>query len=227
MDTQPINDQSPSPIEHPPLTNDHSCLRRGCSWSAGCGLFLIAALAFAAWFFSTPSAELRATLPQHFPNSIPIYRFDERDGITYLSGARFNQPFFKELTAFKLAVGKLLIQAHLLDANQLLVFNNETFAYNNVTLQWLKQFIKTPAGSQSDTVDMVWDNVNGSPAIVSKFYKQNFDTQDFFYVEALEQGQVRVINFNKKTIEGKITITPDTRNANQTAHIELYIQYLP
>ena len=95
MDTQPLNDRSPSPIEHPPLMHNRSCLKRGCGFSLGCSLLLISVLAFLAWFFSNPSAESRATLPPSFPNSIPIYRFDEREGITYISGNNFNKPLYK------------------------------------------------------------------------------------------------------------------------------------
>ncbi|KKU08006.1 MAG: hypothetical protein UX10_C0003G0016 [Candidatus Magasanikbacteria bacterium GW2011_GWA2_45_39] len=227
MDTQPINDHSPAPIEHPPLTNDRSCLRRGCSWSFGCGLILVAALALAAWFFSNPSAELRATLPQNFPSSIAMYRFDERDGITYLSGARFNRPWNKRLTAVKLAVGKMLTIIHILNPNDLLVSNDQTFAYKDVTFEWLKTFLKKENTGVTDTITIVWDGLDAAPQTISKFYKQNFDAQDFFYVETLNADQTRTITFSKKTIEGKINITPDPKNPNTTPHAELRIHYIP
>lgn len=227
MDTQPINDRSPAPIEHPPLTNDRSCLRRGCSWSFGCGLILVTALALAAWFFSNPSAELRATLPQNFPSSIAMYRFDERDGITYLSGARFNRPWNKRLTAVKLAVGKLLTTIHILNPNDLLVSNDQTFAYKDVTLEWLKTFLQKENTGVADTITIVWDGLDAPPQTISKFYKQNFEAQDFFYIETLNADQTRTITFSKKTIEGKINISSDPKNPNVTPHAELRIHYTP
>ncbi|MBI5230490.1 MAG: hypothetical protein HY981_04295 [Candidatus Magasanikbacteria bacterium] len=227
MDTQPINDHSPAPIEHPPLTNDRSCLRRGCSWSFGCGLVLVAALALAAWFFSTPSAELRATLPQNFPSSIAMYRFDERDGITYLSGARFNRPWNKRLTAVKLAVGKMLTTIHILSPNDLLVSNDQTFAYKDITLEWLKTFLQKENMGAADTITIVWDGLDAAPQTISKFYKQNFDAQDFFYVETLNADQTRTITFSKKTMEGKIMISLNPKNPNITPRVELRINYTP
>lgn len=227
MDTQPINDRSPAPIEHPPLTNDHSCLRRGCSWSMGCGLFLVAALALAAWFFSNPSAKLRASLPSDFPASIAIYRFDERDGITYLSGNSFNRPWNKRLTAVKLAVGKILTKIRALNSDDLLVVNDKTFAYKDITVARIKTFLQKEDDKEPSTVTIVWEELDAAPATISKFYKQNFDAQDFFYVETLNADQTRIITFSKKTTEGKINISPDSKNPNKTSHVELRIHYTP
>lgn len=227
METQPLNDRSPAPIEHPPLMHNRSCLRRGCGFSIGCSLLFISTLAFLAWFFSNPSAESRATLPPSFPNSIPLYRFDERQGITYISGDNFNKRWYKDLTALKLIVGKILIDFHLFNPNELLVFNDQTLAYKNASLSWIKEFLKNKNIPQANTVTILWDYLNVPPQVVSKFYKQNFDTQEFFYVEMLTTDQTRIINFNKKTIEGKIIITPNLKNQNQTTHVELRIHYTP
>src|SRR3989338_11050640 len=68
---QPITpDTKPALIEEPPLINQKSCLRRGCSLLFSCSVLAVIVFLLIGWFWSEPGAPRLAALPNNFPTDI-------------------------------------------------------------------------------------------------------------------------------------------------------------
>lgn len=220
---QPITpDTKPAVIEEPPLKNQKSCLRRGCSWLFSCLALAVIVFLLIGWFWSEPGAQRLAALPANFPADIPLYKFEERAGIYYL------QSIYKDTTFQRLArVPKLTLNYILFKINRELVpetINEKGEVVTGRRMDWneLRNILqKSPSKSAADTVTITWEKIDDNEMDIYKFFEKNLKKQDYTVTMLSKNTD---LNFQKEKVTGRLTIAKSEEQKN-TIDFSLRVDY--
>lgn len=220
---QPITpDTKPAIIEEPPLKNQKSCLRRGCSWFFSCSVLAIIIFLLIGWFWSEPGAQRLAALPNNFPTDIPLYKFEERAGIYYL------QSIYKDTSFQRLArVPKLTLNYILFKINPELVpetINEKGEVSHGERLNWSELgniLQKSPSKISQDTVTITWEKIDDSEIDVYRFFEKNLKKQDYTVTMLSKNTD---LNFQKEKVTGRLTIAKSEEQKN-TIDFSLRVDY--
>ena len=220
---QPITpDTKPALIEEPPLINQKSCLRRGCSLLFSCSVLAVIVFLLIGWFWSEPGAQRLAALPNNFPTDIPLYKFEERAGIYYL------QSIDKDTTFQRLArVPKLTLNYILFIINPELVpetINEKGKVAVGERLNWneLGNILqKSPSKISVDTITITWEKIDDKEIDIYKFFERNLKKQDDAVTMLSKNTD---LNFQKDQVSGRLTIAKSDEK-NNTIDFSLRVDY--
>lgn len=207
-----ISDAKPAPIEEPPLKNQKSCLRRGCSWLFSCALLAVIVFLLIGWFWSEPGAQRLAALPANFPTDIPLYKFEERAGIYFLPSINKDTTFQRLARAPKLTLNYILFKI-----NPELVpetINEKGEAVPGERLNWneLGNILqKSPSKSAVDTVTITWEKIDDREIDVYRFFEKNLKKQDYAVTMLSKNTD---LNFQKEKVTGRLTIAKSEEQKN-------------
>lgn len=220
---QPITpDTKPALIEEPPLKNQKSCLRRGCSWLFSCLVLTVIVFLLIGWFWSEPGAQRLAALPNNFPTDIPLYKFEERAVIYYL------QSIYKDTTFQRLArVPKLTLNYLLFRINPDLVpetINEKGEVVTGERMNWneLGNILqKTPSKIPQDTITITWEKIDDKEIDIYRFFERNLKKQDYTVTMLSKNTD---LNFQKDQVLGRLTINKSSEQQN-TIDFSLRVDY--
>lgn len=205
-ETQPIvHDTRPAKIEEPPLKNRKSCLRRGCSLTFGFLIVVFLLFFLLYWLFGNPKPQRTAALPSNFPTDIPLYKFEERATIAYLSSEQKNKPIQRIAQIPKIIFDQLLLTKK---------------------IDWLdlKQFVQTPKNKEEiDSTSISWENIEGERDDIYGFYQKNLKQQNFKTMAGLKTDNTLTLDFQKAKIIGRLTV--EKRSDAQGLNVVLEVNY--
>ncbi len=203
-------------IKEPPLEElkkKSSCLKHSCLTGCG-GIFFIilASLIILKFSDGSHSVELKS-VPNNFPQTIPVYDKDNIDRIIFTPTNQASLP--KKLAIFVpkfiLSPGLLLWEKHSLNFKETLTWNN------------LREFIKEPPLELRDTVEIQWGDLSAEPRFIEKYYKNEL-TKNKYQIQMISDNENNYqFNFKNDNIEGVFYLT-DNSAKNGTDFFSLTIK---
>ncbi|MEK9183393.1 MAG: hypothetical protein AAB849_02690 [Patescibacteria group bacterium] len=210
---QPITpDAKPALIEEPPLKNQKSCLRRGCSWLFSCFLLAVIAFLLIGWFWSEPGTQRLAALPANFPTDIPLYKFEERAGIYYLPSSNKDTIFQRLARLPKLTLNYLLYKINPDLVPETINEKGETAPGERLNWNELGNILqKSPSKIYMDTITITWEKIDEREINVYRFFERNLKKQDYAVTMLSKNTD---LNFQKEKVTGRLTIAKSSEQKN-------------
>lgn len=220
---QPITpDAKPAIIEEPPLKNQKSCLRRGCSWLFSCLFLAVIIFLLIGWFWSEPGAQRLAALPANFPTDIPLYKFEERAGIYYLPSINKDTPFQRLARVPKLTLNYLLYKINPELVPETINEKGEIVAGERLNWKELGNILqKSRTKISQDTITITWEKIDDQEIDVYRFFERNLKKQDYTVTMLSKNTD---LNFQKDQVVGRLTINKSSEQQN-TIDFSLRVDY--
>lgn len=207
-----ISDAKPAPIEEPPLKNQKSCLRRGCSWFFSCSALAVIVFLLIGWFWSEPGAQRLAALPTNFPTDIPLYKFEERAGIYYLQSVDKDTTFQRLARVPKLTLNHLLFKINPDLVPETINEKGEVAAGERLNWNELGNILqKSPSKISLNTITVTWEKIDEREIDVYRFFEKNLKKQDY---EVTMLSKNTDLNFQKEKVTGRLTIAKSEEQKN-------------
>ncbi|MFA4831646.1 MAG: hypothetical protein WC862_04445 [Patescibacteria group bacterium] len=210
-------------IKEPPLEElkkKHSCFQRSCANGCGCVIILIVTFLIILKFAAAPRPKELKNVPEHFPQSIPIYDEDSIERITFLSGAKKSRAF--EIAAYLPKI--ILIPIYLGMDDYAPEEIRATFQEINGEKGWKKflRLLQEPITKQKDTIEIEWNNLSAEPSFVQKFYTTELG-RGMFNLETTTETETTIqLIFDKDGINGALYIN-DNKQKSGTDYAVLTI----
>jgi hypothetical protein len=174
------------------LDKKPSCIKRSCF--VGCGLivlFIIGGLLLLKFTTNEKPKELKS-LPEFFPQEIPIYDSKNVDTITLQSEHKKN----KELEW-------LLILPKLVASPVVIAQSDDT---DKTKWQIFIEFITKPMLSQKEIITVEWQDLSASPDFLQEYYINELKKAGFQVILSKDKGTWIQFSFEKDYIHGLFLI---------------------
>lgn len=195
-------------IVEPPigeLTKQRGSFRKTCLTGCGCVIFLIIGLIIAFRIFVGAGPQNVKTVPENFPNDIPVYEKDSIEKITVISGK------FKNRSVEIAAIFPKVILAPLL-----LEIRGETTNTNEGILGANKNFWKlltTPVGDSRDSIQVEWKDMDAEPTFVISYYRKELAKKGYTISETSHEDGTYQFEFRSENgIGGALFAQGDEEN---------------
>ncbi len=185
-------------IQDPPLEElkkKSSCVKSTCFTGFGCvAVFIIGSLILLKFSEWPKTTELK-TVPENFPESIPIYSKDDIDLVKFTSGAE--QSRARQLVAL---APKVLLYPLLSEKRSLpQIFNWQNF----------REYLKRPATDHRDQTIIEWRDLAAEPKFIERYYQSELKKNGYTVTNTSKQENNFEFIFNHEATEGIFSIADD------------------
>lgn len=211
-------------IVEPPigeLTRTRSSFKRTCFTGCLFIVLFVISLVVGARLLIGAGPETVKSVPENFPQAIPVYDKDAIEAITFISGKYKYRS--TEIAAFfpKVILSPLLVRIH--DSE----FSTGTSTSRaKLSLDSVWQIVRTPVSELKDTVQIEWRDINAEPSFVYSYYKKELTKNGYKIEDEVRERARQHFLFNHKTgvtgflvVEGDEEAKPGTDYAVLTVNI--------
>ncbi|MBI5731963.1 MAG: hypothetical protein HY982_01225 [Candidatus Magasanikbacteria bacterium] len=215
-----IRDNTPSPIEEPPLKNKKSCLNRALSLLSTLLILAVVFFCIVSIFFTGPTRQRLAQLPNHFPSDIPLYRFEDRVSIQFQSTKKDDKLFNRlaYVPKYLLAPALLKLNPNLPEEQKKL--RNGVSLDEKISFSGLKTLLAPSFLPNTDTVEIDWENLEEAKKIYN-FYKKNLPQADYQITTPTAANEDYFLIFKKDGVRGELQIISDKNNKAEKIFLKI------
>lgn len=214
--SRPDYDDRTVEIQEPAINEikkPRSCAKRACGSGCGCAVIMIAIFAAGVWLFAPPESEKITALPDEFPPSFPLYKAESITGITHISAARKRRGPETAALIPKIALTPFLVWFDKTDART-----------STSLLAAIREAIKTPVTTYTNTTSITWDRLGAEPEFVDEWYYNELSKQKLTVTRVMVSSTNRALKFSDDTINGAVSID-DPTPADGTDRVVIHIEY--
>ncbi|MBP6859871.1 MAG: hypothetical protein KBC69_04645 [Candidatus Magasanikbacteria bacterium] len=194
-----------------------SAIKRACFTGCGCLVFIIIGIIIFIRLALGSGPETLASVPDNFPEEIPVYDKDSIEQITFISGKYKNRGI--EIAAF---FPKIILSPLLLTLDKSPQNKEENNKLNTVASAW--KMISAPVSDHRDTVQIEWKKLNADPFFIIGYYKTELKNKGFTIDVESEGENVRQFSFSKDTITGSMYVQGPSGQGAEYAVLTVNLQ---
>ena len=188
-------------IQEPPLKEikkKRSCFRRSCTTGCGCiVLFIIGVLLFLKFVVLTRPKTVKS-VPQHFPDSVPLYDTERIDSITFLSGKQKG----RVMGAVSYVTQRTLSPfSGIFDKDIGISDTISTVGFEDVVT-----FLSDPVTDPRDVVQIEWTELPAEPSFILNFYRTTLAQRGYTVAAGYASSDVYNLTFGNGTVDGALHI---------------------
>ncbi|TAN33165.1 hypothetical protein EPN28_02885 [Patescibacteria group bacterium] len=199
-----------------------SSIKRACLGGCGCLLIVIIVGAIVLRLSMGSGPQNLKSVPENFPQDIPLYDKDNIERITFVSGKYKNRGV--EIAAFfpKVILSPLFLA---MNKDQLTPTSTDAGAGRLALAKNIWKMIASPVSDHRDTVQIEWKNMNAEPYFVIGYYKVELQKKGYKIDLESESDTVKQFSFSKDEISGSMfassagTATQGTATAILTVNL--------
>jgi hypothetical protein len=217
-------------IVEPPLEeltrkySTFSAVKRTCFGGCGCVIFLFIGLYILLKFILGTGPQTIKTIPENFPENIPIYDKENIESITFISGKYKNRAIEIAAIAPKIILSPLLLA---LDKNQ---SSSTTEDYSNsasrtYSVKQLWSIINTPISDQRDIIQIKWQDISAEPNFMISYYQTELKKSNYVINADSKNETIQQFSFSQGDISGSFYTEIYDKNAIKTDKAVLTVNF--
>lgn len=209
-------------IVEPPLqelTRKGSFFKRTCLTGCGCVVVIIIAIIIGIYLFLGKGPDELKSIPDYFPDTIPLYDKDAIEKITLIPGK-----YEKRSIELALFFPKIILAP--LSDDSLENTTSSAQAILNSQMNSIKKLwsvAATPDEDYTNTVKIEWRDVSADPQFIFSYYKNEL-TKNNYHVKIEDENPLQPqFSFSYKEISGTFIAYKDAGKKGGTSHAILKV----